>query len=149
MFGFTQHDLPVPAPTRADIAPFTPTDVAFLPLWVAAAVTADENNFCEQYDRIARAIGGPDREALRDMGLLPTRTYDVRVTRTVRIYQDVTQYGSVTVNARDEDDAREQATSGDEDIYWDDDVSPDRYASFDIDDGDWDGDLEISYVEQA
>jgi hypothetical protein len=143
MFTFTSEGQAVVI-SREDLPTFNPADITFASLWVEAAITADQEDFCPQYDRIARAIGGPDRETLRSLGLLPQKSYDVRVSRTVRIYQDVVQYGNLTVEADDADDAHEQALQS-EYINWDEDISPDRW-SWEIDSDADDADIDVEYV---
>lgn len=61
--------------------------------WDIAAEAADEENFCEEYDRIAEALGGRPRR----------REYKVRLC--VQAHVDVT----VSVTARNADDAEDMA----------------------------------------
>lgn len=69
------------------------TDPRLAAFWEKAGEVADEENFCDEYDRLAEQMGGPRR----------TRDWDVEVdvTVTVRVL--------VTVSATDEDDAAEIA----------------------------------------
>lgn len=61
--------------------------------WSLAGDAADDADFCDEYDKIAEAMGGPVRE--RDWDVEHRVTLTVFITRTVR--------------ARDEDDACERA----------------------------------------
>jgi hypothetical protein len=116
MFQFTDtYGYPVDAPSEVDTA--RGSDVRYLPILLAAAREADEAGYCEVYDNIATSIGGPTRHDLREMGLL-TRSFDVTVTRTVRVYFDVDQSTTVTVDAARPAEAREQVEGGNVELDW-------------------------------
>jgi hypothetical protein len=135
MFQFTDtYGYAVDAPS--DVRPALGSDVTYLPILLAAAKEADEAGYCEVYDNIAQAIGGPTRQDLRDAGLL-TRAFTVEVSRTVRVYTDHTQSTSVTVDAANMREAREQVEEGNVELDWPSvDGADVRYNGFDIDDDD-------------
>jgi hypothetical protein len=90
MFTFTTMGRTVESYEVASAATDTlvASDLAHLPLWIAAATTADDEGYCEVYDRIASSVGGPTRDDLREAGLL-VRGFRVRGTRTVTVSFDI------------------------------------------------------------
>ena len=146
MFQFTDNlGTPVYDALVAERAtlPLVPSDVAHLPLWISAAQAADEAGYCPVYDEIARTVGGPTRQDLRDAGLL-TRNFTVEVTRNVRVYVDLAQSTSVTVDAANLADAREMVEEGIVEIDWPEVSGYDlRYETVEVDDSSED-DVEIS-----
>jgi len=87
MFTWTdQYGTPVTYTPTADDVSDSPlgSDVAFLPILIAAARAADDAGYCPVYDEIARTIGGPTRDELREAGLLDT-VFTVEGTRTVTL----------------------------------------------------------------
>jgi hypothetical protein len=109
MFAFTNRfGDTIDTPALDDLATLEPTDVKYLPLWVQAAVTAEENNFCEYYDRLAASMGGPTRDDLKAAGLLPAH-YAVTLTRRVPVTVWIAQTADVLVMANSEDEAQTKA----------------------------------------
>jgi hypothetical protein len=88
MYTFTSYgreltDEPTTVAAYAEES-LTASDVRHLPLWIAAARAADEADHCGEYDQIARAVGGPSRDDLRDAGFLDS-TFTVEGTREVTL----------------------------------------------------------------
>lgn len=71
------------------------SDPRLADFWEKAQRFADDGNYCEIFDQIADALGGPRR----------IREYEVVVSGTVTVPWSIT----VTVEATDEDEARENA----------------------------------------
>lgn len=81
-------------------------DLRLLPLMLRAAEAAEENEFCDQYDRIADAIGTWTRDELREAGLLVTNytvTGEATVTLTLTVPWSYTAEFSSEDAARDAD----------------------------------------------
>lgn len=107
MFQFTnRYGEDVHAPASVD--PIDASDVAYLPLWVAAAVKAEEDGYPSHYDRIAEAVGGPTRDDLAEAGLMPT-AFTVAMTRRVPVLVWVNQTVTVDVKANDVEAANAKA----------------------------------------
>jgi hypothetical protein len=143
MFTWTdQYGTPVTyTPTSDDIRPILGTDVAHLNVWVAAAQAAIEADFCSEYDRMARIIGAPTRDDLRDAGLLDTE-FTVTGTRTVTITVEI-PFSTTYTAARPGDVRREFSVEelGDVDGY---DLREAIYRDFTVDSDDF----EIDEVER-
>jgi hypothetical protein len=109
MFQFTnRYGEAIDAPALSDVDPVDATDVRYLPLWVAAAVKAEEDGYLGHYDRIAEATGGPTSTDLRDAGLMPA-TFSVTLQRRVPVLVWVDQQVTVEVKANDVEAANVKA----------------------------------------
>lgn len=109
MYQFTNRfGETVDAPSLDNIGEAVGSDVRNLPLWVAAATEAEARNFCDHYDQIASAVGGPSRDDLRTLGLLPL-DFGVMLTRRVPVTVYVTQTTYVEVKAHNREEAELKA----------------------------------------
>ncbi|WP_100812134.1 hypothetical protein AB2L57_01720 [Microbacterium sp. HA-8] len=77
-------------------APVPADDPRMRHIWVAAALVAEQEEYCGQYDAIIDTVGGPSRQDLRDAGDLD-RSFRVRTHITLEVWLEI--------NAYSEDDA--------------------------------------------
>lgn len=77
-------------------APVPVDDPRMRHVWVAAALVAEQEEYCGQYDAIVETVGGPSRQELRDAGDLD-RSFRVRTHITIEVWLEI--------NAYSEDDA--------------------------------------------
>lgn len=84
-------------------APITdPKDRRVWGIFGKAATEANEQGYCSTYEQISEAVGIPSRNELADAGYLELPSYDVRVAVTW------TTYETVTISAKNADEAVEQ-----------------------------------------
>ena len=153
MFTFTDsYGNPVDAPIFDAMQEARGSDVAYLPILLAAAIAADEAGYCPVYDDIALNIGAPTRDDLRALGLL-NRDFNVTFRRTVPVTIIVSQEVTMTVSASNPRDAREQYEEGNVDIEWPDldyygvRDAQDRYGDITVDDSEEEVELYRVFTE--
>lgn len=130
---------------------FLASDVRHLPVLLKAANAADDAGYCSVYDDIARNIGAPTRDDMREAGLLQ-RTFTVTGSRTVTVSFDIDIPFEVEVEASRPADIRD----GDIDLndYFESDSitgetirdAVNRYAYFDAE---VEGSYEVDHVRGA
>lgn len=103
--------------TREATRTFSSYDERMRPMFLEAARTANDNDFCGEYDRIAESLGAPGRDELFSREY----TFSVRVEVTRTVYVNVSATGSDESDAWDsieDDEIRETLDS--DDVEYDD-----------------------------